>query len=136
MPSQESIDRLHVVNQIRDLLKESTSSLSDAGIIEVLLFGSVGKGTARTDSDIDLCFIHHSIDQDDFEEFSNKLNIMRSVVSTALSKCEKKLTFHPPQSGQDQDVVHITLQPANDEIDKSGKPGYAVDSLSLWKPQT
>lgn len=132
IPTEESIERLHVVNQIRDLLKENHEILVNAGILEVLLFGSVEKGTAKSDSDIDLCFIHKSIDSD-FIEFSNKLSLTRSTVSNVLSKCQKAVSFHPPQDGKDQNVIHITLQPENEEIRQNGKPSYAADSYSLWK---
>jgi predicted nucleotidyltransferase len=96
LPTEESIARLHVVNKIRDGIKEHAIVLIDAGILEVLLFGSVENGTAKADSDIDLCFIYSS-EYDGFIEFTNTMKKMRSAIEQALSRCGKEVSFHPPR---------------------------------------
>lgn len=131
-PTKESIDRLHVVNQIRDSLKENSKALADAGFTQVLLFGSVENGSAGENSDTDLCFVHNPVDDEDFTEYTNKVKQMESVVALALSKSGKEVTFRGSKSG-DRDVIHVSMQPIGEETGVDGKPYYAAESFPLWE---
>jgi predicted nucleotidyltransferase len=52
--SDESIDRLTVVNTIRDRLPSNTKHLTKLGILGVVTFGSFADGTAHSNSDLDI----------------------------------------------------------------------------------
>lgn len=125
--SQESVDRLHLVNQIRNILAVEHQLLTSLHIIAVYAFGSTTSGNSNVDSDIDLCFVinphlgHHSP-----ATFKNE-------IGKILSQIDISILFHTPEENQKGKSIHVTT----DLNDKVESPGFAEDGILLWsKPSS
>jgi predicted nucleotidyltransferase len=73
VPTDDSVERIYVVNTIRDYLNTSEISerLRELGVNGVNFYGSASSGTADGDSDIDL-FVRHSGDEDFGRDYKKK----------------------------------------------------------------
>lgn len=130
--SAESINRLHAVNKIRDILRENDDYLQKQGIQRILSFGSVVKGGASSKSDIDLLVLHeptlgsyieYGKWRTGVEKKLQELFLPLGLVVSAHTSKDKK-----------GDVIHLTFD-LEQELYRYSLPDYARDSMELWSAE-
>jgi predicted nucleotidyltransferase len=127
--TKESVDRLYVVNDIRDRLNEHSSQLSEVGFLKILGFGSAITGNANDKSDIDLAALvkKGGMSGPNFRELQES---RQTLLKEALQDLPIEVAFNAPPQVDDTKVVHVTVDSIGDI---ENKPFYAQDSIELWR---
>lgn len=130
--TSESIERLHIVNEIRDRLQENNGILESLGILRVLGFGSAIKGSSTEDSDVDISFLKRRKPHQDFSDFIAEEERVKNGISLILEGLKYKVVFRPtqPALGQDNRVIHVTTDSVDD---RNHLPSYVEDPILLWE---
>jgi len=131
-PNDESLERLHVVNKMRDLCFKNSEKLAQAGILAVLLFGSTLEGNADEDSDIDICVVTQEPKQKtNFKEYvQDTRNLERLIAQVLEPSSHFPVSF---ASVEDRPVIHVNVEPLGSA---SELPTYAPEAIRLWTKQS
>lgn len=129
--TEASVERLYIINDIREYLAAQTVELKKANVVKVIAFGSSVKGYATDDSDIDLCFM---VKLDAHVNWEKVLRDQTSLKVQFLSH----FPFPPTQiyigEGKKKRVIHLTIEYVCSPTPP--QPYYIDHAISLWQAST
>jgi len=127
MPSDDSIERLYVVNELMDLFLKHQDLLINNGVLKIVLFGSTAKGSATNRSDIDLCVVFKKFKDGEYGNFIKKQrNFINLFHETNISNYIFK--FHPPSKDGNK-YIHVTLDVEDDDIEEA----FTTGGFEIWR---
>lgn len=127
LPKEDTLERLYVLNEIRNILHQNADELEKRSVVRALGFGSVIKGSATIDSDIDICFLINV----DKEESAEKTYQTEKFLMSLFAG----LTFPPTEIffGQENKkrTTHVTMEYVRTQNPEN--PPYIEDAMVLWE---
>ena len=99
------------------------SDLRQFNVSKVIAFGSAIEGKSTNESDIDIVLIYRG----KFQDFMRDKPRVQELLSRELSNLPFPIQFHPPQPGENTNVIHIEWE-INDEI-----PFFAESGVTIWE---
>ncbi len=124
----ESIDRLYVVNQIRDRLIENNDSLRNVDVLSVRAFGSTIRGTSQHKSDLDLTILLKRSAYNNKKTIIKKRPKLEKTIETILDGFDYQVSFSANKYNNYR-CIHITFGLVNSN---SETLYFAEDSVLLW----
>jgi predicted nucleotidyltransferase len=130
----ESIDRLHVLNELRTRFLQHVAELEKFGAFAVVGFGSSIRGTASADSDLDIGVLVDKSLYPSMEVYAQKGPELEDFL---LKVCEgsgmQPEIGYNKKSAIKKDVIHVVVG----RVDKpKDRPDYAKDHILLWEKPT
>jgi predicted nucleotidyltransferase len=129
--TEESVDRLYVVNTIRDKLLAHTEQLSALGVLGIVAFGSAVEGTAHENSDLDIGIV---IDQkvypnlDVYAKIGDKLE--EFLFQTIFNDVPLEAKRHIAKDDVNRKAIHVVIA-RTDNLNHM--PTQLEGHIFLWK---
>ncbi len=132
--SDESVERLYWANQLRDYLNTNSAKLKEMYVTEVVLFGSVSRGQADAESDMDINFILLP-EQQVYKGGDHPLLVglklvkfMKGFIKKNGFILENDVSENAPKNGK---RIHILFSRSNDNQFDDDE-NYIKDKTVLW----